>query len=78
VQNQEVGVVLGRIQVALPASRYPGDNAVLQVEQVHGVGGAAPEEILDRRIGTGLGRQIVGVRMLVVVEQVDQRHALQT
>ena len=69
VLDPEVIAILGGEQVALPVGRRPGQVALLQVEQLDGVGRAPPVNIGGRSLGGELVGEVVLAGVEVVVEK---------
>ena len=71
VLDPEVVAILDGEEMALPVGRSPRQVALLEIEQLDGVGRASPMNVRGRSVGGDLGGEIVLAGVEVVVEEVD-------
>ena len=69
--DPEVVAILDGEEMALPVGRSPRQVALLEIEQLDGVGRASPMNVRGRSVGDDLGGEIVLAGVEVVVEEVD-------
>ena len=75
MQDDKVPAIHFWIQIALPLGCGPGRDVRFQFDQIHGIGRAPPVEVLDHRVRPCFLGQVMGVRMVVIIEEVDHRRA---